>query len=253
MYQNFGVAALVIGPANTYTGATQVLGGRLDINTSERLPDGTDLTVTAPGRVVILGGGTETVGSLAGDGQVLFAFSPGASLRVGQNNASTVFSGFITGSVGGAVTVNAGGTLAPGISPGILIVGSSTFKSDSQFAIDLVGSGGVAGTDFDQLIVLGGVDLVGDPILSVLSSGGFLPTVGDEFPVLTWQTGLSGTFDLLVDPFFLANDISIQSIITNAGGAGDLTLRAVPETASLALLGLGALAVLAQRRHKNLS
>ncbi len=166
------------------------------------------------------------------------------------NDAGT-FGG--TGISAGTTTVNLGGAVAPGTSAGVLTLDEVRFDTGSTLSIQLAGGGGVPGTDFDLLNVNGEIDLVGDPILSVLSLGNFLPTIGDEFEVMTWQTGLNGTFDLSVDPFFGTNDIGFQAIITNPGGVGDLTLRAVPEPASFVLLGLGGLAVLAQRRHKDLS
>ena len=200
-----------------------------------------------PGQLVLTNANTYTGDTTISEGTLLANNTTGSATGSGAviANSGATFGG--TGSVGGAVTVNAGGTVAPGISPGILTVGSVTLNSGSQFAVELAGSGGIAGIDFDQLIVNGLVDLIGDPTLSVRSVGNFLPTIGDEFEIMTWQTGLNGMFDLSVDPFIGTNDIGFQAIITNPGGAGDLTLRAVPEPAGLMLVMAGALFV-ARRR-----
>ena len=55
----------------------------------------------------------------------------------------------------------------------------------------------------DQIIDLATVTLHESPTVSVLAYKGFLPSLGDEFLVMTWETGLVSNFGpLQIDPFF---------------------------------------------------
>jgi hypothetical protein len=54
-----------------------------------------------------------------------------------------------------------------------------------------------------------------------------VPTIGDEFEVLTWQEGLSGSLgEVLVDPWFAEQGLSFAPVVNNAAGPGSLTLVA---------------------------
>ncbi len=97
-----------------------------------------------------------------------------------------------SGSIDGEIILSSGTTIAPGASTGILTVDAVDFAADSTFAVELAGDGGVAGTDFDQLVVSGVADLTG-AILDVQLLDEFEPGLGDSFEILTAGT-LSGTF-----------------------------------------------------------
>lgn len=92
------------------------------------------------------------------------------------------------GTVDSTVIVNSGGTVALGESAGQLAVEELILLVDSTFAVELTGSGGVAGTDFDQLVA-GSASIGGNLTVSLLDS--FEPDALDSFTVLTAMS-LSG-------------------------------------------------------------
>lgn len=107
-----GAGVLSITAALTYSGPTVVAGGTLRVRTTaERFPNGTALTVNSGAIFDINGVGTETVGSIAGAGNI----NTGSGAIVsGGDNTSTIFSGNIVqtaGGIGGVVTKNGTGTL----------------------------------------------------------------------------------------------------------------------------------------------
>lgn len=96
---------LILGGNNTYSGATYVNGGTLQLGAAGVIPDGSALTV-ATGGTFDLNGLSETVGSIAGGGSIT---NSSGTLTAGGNNASTTFSGVISG--GGGLTKAGTGTL----------------------------------------------------------------------------------------------------------------------------------------------
>ena len=173
--------------------------------------------------------------------------------------------GSATGS--GAVTVDAGATLSgagiiggpleiagelgPGDSPEILTVNNQvTFEPGSTF--NAVVSGTTAGSGYDQLKTTGPVSLAGSLNLTF---GTFTPTAHDILFLIN-NTGLgatSGTFqyaDNSVTGTFDGFDWYITYEANDAGtpsltGGNDVAIYSVPEPTTLALLGVGAIALLA--------
>ena len=101
-----------------------------------------------------------------------------------------------SGTIGGGhtLTVNNGGTLAPGNSPGIVNSGSVTFNSGSIFSVELNGT--TVGTGYDQLNVTGTVDLNGATLDAIL---GFTPAAGATFVIVNndGSDAINGTFGSL--------------------------------------------------------
>lgn len=103
-----GLSALVLSGTNTYSGTTTVEGGVFQAGSTTAFSAASAFTVNG---VLFLGGFSNTIGSLAGDGVVSnnslgnggltiirrnAAFGPTpATLTVGADNTSTVFSGII--------------------------------------------------------------------------------------------------------------------------------------------------------------
>lgn len=130
------------------------------------------------------------------------------------------------GAISGSVFVNSGGFLAPGSSPGDLTVGSITFNAGSTFRVELGGL--TPGTQHDVLNVTGAASLNGT--LDVSLFGAYVPNVGDTFTILT-AGSRTGTFAAL-------SGNGIEYSISYGANSVVLTVTAIPEPATLALVGL---------------
>jgi|GEM_PF-2946039 len=129
-----------------------------------------------------------------------------------------------TGEIDGALNVN-GGTVSPGVSPGILEAGNTTFVG-GNFDVEIGGPTPGDGPGFhDQLKVTGTVDL-GGATLNVISFGGFDPAGGDAYVIVS-NDGVDpmvGTFaglaeGALVSANFLGSGLT--ATITYLGGDGN--------------------------------
>jgi len=181
------------------------------------------------------------------EGVFLVTGSTSAASTIQVNGGATLGG---TGTVGGPVNVADGGTVAPGLSPGILHTGSVHFVGGSTFAVEIGGSTpGNTSNHHDQLNVTGTVtiDTAGEGVsLSTLSFDGFVPTVGQEF-VLIDNDGsdpIAGAFaGGTTIPNFLGN--GLIALINYAGGDGnDVVLTVVaPGTTTADLDGQGNLRI----------
>lgn len=154
----------------------------------------------------------------------------------------------------GAVTVNSGGFIAPGNSPGILNTGNIILEAGSTLGIEI--DGATVATQYDRLNVTGSVSLAG--LLSMTMSGSYAPANGTLFFILANDgtdaiTGTfsnasvnGGTYTLGGQKFQIsyAGDTTTSSFT----GGNDVVLQAVPEPASL-LLGAVAILTLLRRRR----
>ena len=148
------------------------------------------------------------------------------------------------------------GVFAPGNSPGVTTGTNQAFGSTATVEIELGGlTPGFGAGNHDQINDTATIWLFGGPTLAVLPFGGFLPAPGDQFQVITWQTGLDGSFGTMtVDPFFTAGGIMFDQVITNPTGAGHLTLVAVaiPELGACWFAATAAVAAAAAVRLRRL-
>ncbi|MBV8102094.1 MAG: autotransporter domain-containing protein [Verrucomicrobia bacterium] len=87
-----GTGTLTLAGADTYSGPTQVIGGRLQAGVVGAFSPNSAFTVNS---TLDLNGFNNAVGSLAGTGTVINSGSANAILTVGNNGTSTVFSGAI--------------------------------------------------------------------------------------------------------------------------------------------------------------
>jgi hypothetical protein len=141
----------------------------------------------------------------------------GASLKIGSSGAAAIT---------GSITNN--GTLAPGVSVGMLnIDGNYTQSASGKLQIEL---GSLA--NFDGLQVVGDLVIGGTIEISLLED--YLPMAGNEFDILDWTGALSGTFDMVILPSAInwnTSQLYTQGVISVVGLAGDYNGDNVVDTA----------------------
>ncbi len=188
---------------------------------------------------------------------------------------STALSGtataIVNGSITGSLTVNAGatvmgsgttaaltlagGTIAPGNSPGILNTGALSLGGGT---LSLELNGLTAGTEHDQINTIGTVTLTADTAFTL--SLGFTPANNSTFTILNNDAAdaiVLGANRLVYNGnrleqngYFVATG-GQQFTISYSGGTGnDVVLTAIPEPASLATLLAGAGVLLGLRRRR---
>ncbi|MEP6671923.1 MAG: PEP-CTERM sorting domain-containing protein [Chthoniobacter sp.] len=169
------------------------------------------------------------------------------------------------GTVNGLVTVSTGGVISPGNSPGKLTLQTGVnFSSGGKYFWQLASltddGNGVAGTDFDQILLTGGnLTLGGTSLLTLDFSllGVSDPNSANTFWLIdhSWtiidnggtatNTG-STNFSQITDPAFADGSFTTSS---DANGNTVLSFHATPEPGSASLLILGGLGLIARRRR----
>lgn len=266
--------------AGDFTLTAGELAGRLKATVADSLGGSGGLTFAGPGQLTLAGANTYTgptavtAGALVVNGTV----SSGVSVA-----AATLLSG--TGRIAGLVIVSAGGTFAPGASPGVITVGSLSFSGvGGTVAMEITGTSKSSPVEYDQIIgtslgpsgtssidYTGGVlnlqmsgtyavgtvfDLFTFPITTgTLASISMAGSSGDWSPLTWFAPGASGpgTFDYGASVW--------QSAWITVGGerrkllfdqsSGDLVVVPEPSTFVMAAVGLVGLAVIRSRRRRS--
>jgi autotransporter-associated beta strand protein len=229
---NFGLTKdgsrkFTLSGTNTYTGETIIKAGTLKINTS---------TTIGSSRKI-------TVGDTGSSGTVLDATTAGLTVGASQTLAG-IGQVLATGQ-----TVSIAGTLAPGNSPGTLLmsVGALDLENGTALAFELNPSNTTVGSAINDLVaVTGNLNL--DGLLSVVAtSGNFLSVVANT----SWRLfNYSGT--LTDDTLGLGSMPSLGSGLSwsiNTATTGQVNLVVIPEPRAALLGGLGLLALLRRRRN----
>ena len=134
-----GAGTLTLAAADTFSGATSITGGTLDLANSNALQNST-ANVSIGNSLVLSGAATSavTLGGLSGSG----AFNLGvAAFTVGGNNATTTYSGVLGG--GSSLTKTGTGTLTlntPNISGAVNITGGVLAVQNNTVAIKVGGA-----------------------------------------------------------------------------------------------------------------
>ena len=139
-----------------------------------------------------------------------------------MNNGATLGG---TGATG-AVTVAAGGALAPGNSPGILTTGNLSF-TDNRSALKIEIGGTTVGTQYDQVQVNGTVNLAG-ATLNLTFVSAFTPTARQSFTIISndGTDAVTGTFAGLADHTTVAIAGSNFTVNYEGGDGNDVVLTA---------------------------
>lgn len=228
-------------------GATWNVNGALDIGYQSTAAT---LTIQSGGTVNVYGdltisGYSLGAGTLVLSGGVLDLH--GHSIVQGPGAAASItFSGGRLAGVSslGTSLTQTGGTLAAGASPGVMsIAGDYTLGAGGTLEVDLAGTGGAGGTDFDLYTIAGTATLAGT--LDLNAYGGFTPTAGETFDVLT-ATSIDATGLSLADAGFT---VSVVDLANGAGQALRVSTVSVPEP-GMAIGALGTFALLEMRRRR---
>ena len=146
--------------------------------------------------------------------------------QVGSTTSVAVVLGAFTGSGGstGGGDIFFEGDLRPGNSPAsVTFANNISFGSTATLQIELGGT--VAGTQYDQIIVVGDLALDGTLDVSLINS--FNPVPGDEFGIVNVTGSQIGTFQGLVENAFVGNFGGTNLFLTYAAGDGnDIALLA---------------------------
>jgi len=120
----------------------------------------------------------------------------------------------------GDLTVQSGGKVSPGNSPGCLNSGNTTMVAGAILDIEIGGK--TVCTEYDQLKVAGQIDL-GNATLNTSFVNSFRPAAGDEFVIVEASGTLSGTFANLADGATLTVD-GVAFKVSYAGNKVTLTV-----------------------------
>ncbi len=184
--------ALVNGATNANNGVMNVnnalfTAGIFSNNSTLLILPGGNLDVSAATSFTQNAGGTTTLSS------------PGAAPATLTGSGNISINGGVLGGTGiirSDLLLN-GGTLAPGFSPGtIIIVGNLTLGPASITNIQLGGI--VQGTDYDFIDVTGTVFL--DGTLNALSFGGYTPDPPQIYTFMEARGGITGAFNVVNIP-----------------------------------------------------
>lgn len=251
IYGLTGNERLTIGADQTVSGAGQIGVNQLKITNLGTLvaDQTTSLTINPTASDPLTNRGTVRVA--AGSGMVV----SGSYIVQDDLTAKTLVHGTLTvpvldlqaGLVGGTGTIigalnNSGGTVAPGASPGKLIIqGNYTQGENGTLALEI--DGPVQGVQHDWLSITGNASLNGALTLAF----GYTPTVGTSYVVLTTGGTRSGQFASVAGPN--GWDIDVLYGANNV----TLTVAAVPEPGAYAMMlaGLAMMGFMVMRRRRD--
>ncbi len=221
----------------TQQSAIGAAGGDIYLRQDSRFSAGADMAITqnvhVTGTNAVMDTGDSTVrllGALdgnqclikqgAGQLNLLAAASNaiGACVQQGTLSFNNNFAGNVwvekDGTAGGSGAINGGmevrGTLAPGNSPGRLVVsGSVTQFAGSTFAVDVDGNTpGIGAGHYDTLVLNGAGSVytaagtIAPKLRGITGDAGnaYTPAIGQTFTVVTAQGGVTGSYAALTQP-----------------------------------------------------
>lgn len=216
--------------------------------------NGVTIQATAANVKVVFGGNnTYTGATIVNSGTLVINGSTHASSAVSVKSGGTVGG---SGTIHGSLTVENGGNVALGTTTETFEVGGDfALEAGSTLAMKL--NGATAGSGYDQLLIGGAITLAGNLNITLA----YTPTQGANFFLIDNLGGsaITGNFaGLAQDATFLVGGQLFQiSYVGNAAtnsliGGNDVVIQAIPEPATIGLLGVGLLmATHMMRRRKS--
>lgn len=260
------------------TGSAITNNANLTINRSNAVAQGTDFSAAAivgSGGFTQAGTGTTTLtaantyggGTLVSAGTLLANNATGSATGTGSVTVNGgKFGG--TGAITGALTITAGSVSPGGSTIESLATGANTWSGGAKFDLKLStdGSTGAAGAQWDQLAVGGTLDMSGASTaskvtvnlvtMSSASTTGTLgtwdPNTSHTWPGFVTTTGLTSVAanKFAIDTSAFQNTINGTFSVVPNGNNLDLNYTAAPEPATVGLISLAGLGLLARRRRR---
>ncbi len=225
-----GTGTLIVSGANTYTGATAISAGTLQLGATNAVPSGSAVTVSG-GAIFDLRGFSDAIGSLAGAGTVTSGAAGAVVLTAGGNNSSTTFSGVMQNGSGivaltktgtGTLTLSGANTYsgATTVSAGVLDVQNNTALGATAGATTVAG-GAALQLDGSGLVVAEPVTLNGTGI----AGGGALRQLANTN---TWSgaitLGSAARVNADAGTLTVSGGITNGGFLLTVGGAGNTTI-----------------------------
>jgi autotransporter-associated beta strand protein len=295
-----GTATLTLGGTNNY-GATNILAGTLQVGSggttgtlgtgpvtnngtlainhsdtfaiSQNISGSGTLSQAGNGTTILTGTNTYTGPTTVSGGTLLVNGSTVAGSAVSVASTATLGG---TGTIGGSVTVNSGGTIAPGSAantPGTLTIGSTTtFNSGSVLDIGIANASGddtQAGSNWDFLDLS---SVSGNFAVTLHSFNGIGGGAGIPANLPTYTAGTNLVYSWLIahaangftlgnitidqtQPGFVQSGVlwhewSLSTSSDNKNLYVSYEYNAVPEATTLLLAGVGLMPLVLQRRSR---
>jgi autotransporter-associated beta strand protein len=203
-----GTGTFTLSGANTYSGATTIDAGTLQAGATNAFSAASEFTI-ASGATLDLAGFDQTIGSLEGAGTVTLG---SAELTVGGDNASTTFSGTISGTGGSLIKAGSGTLTLSGINS---YTGPTSVNGGALFVDGSIASSSL--TTVNGGATLGGSGTIGSTI--VLGGGTFAPGPSNGTP---GTMTVAGNLAFQSGAIYLVQVNSSTSTTTNVSGTATL-------------------------------
>ena len=202
-----GAGTLILSGVNGYAGATVIANGILAATGGNAIPNSSAVVMQAGSTLQVVQ--SQTVGSIEGTGSA--AIVVGQNLTAGGNNASTVYSG----------TMSGGGGLVKAGSGDLHLSGNNTYTGDTTV------NGGrlfVNGSVSGSVLTNAGATLAGSGRISgsvsIAPGGVYSPgnSIGTQSVMGNVEFRAGSTFVVEADPAGNADRVAASGVVTVAGG-----------------------------------
>ncbi|WP_052293836.1 Ig-like domain-containing protein [Azospirillum sp. B510] len=223
-----GSGMLTLSGSNSYSGATTISAGTVALQGGSSIGDTSAVTVSAGATLLFDDSVSETIGSLAGDGTVTLN---NGTLTMGENDASTLFSGVIREDQAGNILKMGSGTLT--LSGSNTYTGTTTVRGGTLSVAGDANLGGgtvtlnggtltvtAAGT-IDNVFDIGNFGATIDTAVAVTLSGGIGGNSGGNDGLTKIGTGtltLSGTGTYSGSTTVSAGTLLVTGALTGTSG-----------------------------------